>query len=245
MAFFCGMLCMAGLAGMICLGLRLSVRNKVPGVLLVWENGGVSYASLEQARKQEAAGEYIYLYLWEQKKGVIQNPETAVEIECELRIGLGDREEALGLHFLSGGCREAADLSESCIISRSVAEQLWGSQDASGKYLVAEGRKLLVCGVTDEPQSRIYLTPDSRTEGTSSGEPETVWKQQPQTRLAVYVAPEAAAAECVRTQKELAENFLGRHGMYSDECREAADESVFCLCFVGISKERFAFLENV
>lgn len=224
-AFFCGMLCMAGLAELLCLGLRLSVRNKVPGVLLVWENGGVSYAgvsyaSLEQARKQETAGEYIYLYLWEQRKGVIQNPETAVETECELRIGMGDREEALGLHFLSGGCREVAALSESCIISRPVAEQLWGSQDASGKYLMTEDRRLLVCGVTDESQPRVYLTPDSRTDGTSYGEPETVWKQQPQTRLAIYVAPEAAAAECARTQKELAENFLRRHGMFSYECRE-------------------------
>lgn len=168
------------------------------GAELSWSSPSLSWEELSAARAKESAGGGIHFFLWEEKEAAAEHPETGRRTAVRMRSGRGELEQAYGCRLASGGF-PAADDESGCLVSRPVAEAVWGGTDVIGKKLLAGEEAYFVRGVTEEKKKLVYVI--SREEGRSF------------SRLFSCFGPESAVQEAVSTQKALVREFLSRHDL--------------------------------
>ena len=133
------------------------------GAEAAWENGGVSPAQVEKARrwaKEDGKADQPALSLWrEEQDAAVQTGDGEKQASCRALFLYGDGALVWPAQFL-GGSYPCSGEERGVAISSALADALWGSVEVLGQTLTLKGVSCRVWGVFRE-DSLLLLTQDT------------------------------------------------------------------------------------
>lgn len=116
---------------------------------------GISLDMAKEVLKKAAAEEKnLNLVFWGQKNEQTVSIRDPIEKEIKTNVLLlFGNPQCLAVHYFTPQIGD----KESCLIDKKTAYQLWGNENVIGMPLWYSGRKYIVGGVTENPESAIFI----------------------------------------------------------------------------------------
>ena len=143
----------------LCLAARLGEQTK--SVSFRWAQGeGISPAAVlrqEKIAREDQMEEIPDIVIWKlQEEKTVSNQEQSREASTQLFSVFGAAERIAQAPLLKGAYPARSDI-EGCIVSKGLAEAIWGNTDALGLTIALEGKLYYVRGVSDTAENQLLV----------------------------------------------------------------------------------------